>query len=148
NQVSGIVIEPVGDVANLFQAVSFVIHRHDEIQGCANLFKQIKDSHLVKIIEEDVGRGRAAIHDDQICFVQHGENRINVRRVGDVEKPSFWMETLQRRVFVVGINGDVGDAVVFEELDKIDGEETFADAALAVDDGIELFLHNFWLKVF
>src|ERR1019366_1070350 len=84
---------------------------------------------------------RAAIHDDQIRFVQHGENRINFGRVGDIEKQGFGMKPFQRRIFVVGINGDVGDVVIFEELDKIDGEETFADAALAVDDGIELFLH-------
>jgi hypothetical protein len=57
------------------------------------------------------------------------------------------METLQCRIFVVGINGDVGDGIIFEKLNEIDGEKTFADAALAVDDGVELFL-NFWLKVF
>jgi len=34
----------------------------------------------------------------------------------------------------------VGDVVVFEILDEIDGKETFADATFAVDDGIELFL--------
>jgi hypothetical protein len=36
----------------------------------------------------------------------------------------------------------MGNVIVFKKLDKIDGEETFADAALAVDDGIELFLHS------
>jgi len=41
----------------------------------------------------------------------------------------------------------VGDVVVFKILNEIDGKKTFADAALAVDDGIELFLH-IWLKVF
>jgi len=41
------------------------------------------------------------------------------------------------------------DVVVFEILDKINGKETFADASLAVDDSIELFLHiGFRLKVF
>ena len=34
-------------------------------------------------------------------------------------------------------------SVVFEILDEIDSEETFADAALAVDDCVELFLHMF-----
>ena len=59
------------------------------------------------------------------------------------------METLQCRIFVVGVNGDVGDAVVFEILDKIDGKKTFADAALAIDDGVELFLHiDFESEVF
>ena len=49
------------------------------------------------------------------------------------------MKTLQRRVLVVRINCDVGDAFVFEELDEIDGEEAFADAALSVEDEIEAF---------
>ena len=28
----------------------------------------------------------------------------------------------------------MGDALVFEELDEVDGEETFADAAFAIED--------------
>ena len=31
------------------------------------------------------------------------------------------------------------DALVFEELNKIDGEETFADAAFAIEDEVETF---------
>ena len=37
------------------------------------------------------------------------------------------MEAIQRRIFVVTVNGDMLDAFVFEVLDKIDGEEAFAD---------------------
>jgi hypothetical protein len=36
----------------------------------------------------------------------------------------------------------VGDALVFEELDEIDGEEAFADTAFAVEDEVETF-HGF-----
>jgi len=96
NQVSSIVTKPVGDVVNLLQTVGFVIHRHDEIQGCVKLFEQIEDSHFVEIIEKNVGRGCAAVHDDQIRFAERGENRINFGWVFDVEKQGFRMKTLQR----------------------------------------------------
>ena len=49
------------------------------------------------------------------------------------------MESFQCRVFVVAINGDVRDALVFEELHEVVGEETFADAALAVENEVETF---------
>src|SRR6266540_3273584 len=43
----------------------------------------------------------------------------------------------QSRILVVAINRDVGDAPVFEELDEVDGEEAFADAAFAIEDEIK-----------
>ena len=49
------------------------------------------------------------------------------------------MKPFQRRVFVVGINSNVGAALVFEELNEIDGEEAFADAAFAVEDEVNTF---------
>ena len=49
------------------------------------------------------------------------------------------MKPFQRRVFVVAVNRDMGDALVFEELDEIDGEETFADAAFAIKDESQSF---------
>jgi hypothetical protein len=48
-------------------------------------------------------------------------------------------KSLQSRVLVVRINCDVGDALVFEELDEIDCEEAFADTAFAVKDEVETF---------
>jgi len=33
----------------------------------------------------------------------------------------------------------MGDALVFQVMDKVDGEETFADTAFAVEDEIETF---------
>jgi len=49
------------------------------------------------------------------------------------------MKPLERRIFVVAVNGGVGDAFVLEVLDEIDGEETFADAAFAVENEVETF---------
>jgi hypothetical protein len=52
------------------------------------------------------------------------------------------MEAVQRRIFVVTVNGNVLDALVFQVLDKIDGEEAFSNTAFAVKDEIETF-HGF-----
>src|ERR1035437_9667376 len=49
------------------------------------------------------------------------------------------MKPLQRRVLVVAINRDVSDAPVLEELHEVDAEETFADAAFAIEDEVETF---------
>jgi hypothetical protein len=49
------------------------------------------------------------------------------------------MKPLQRRIFVVAINRDVRDAFVFEELNEVDGEETFADTAFAIEYEVETF---------
>ena len=62
--------------------------------------------------------------------------------VGQINEAGVGMEAIQRRVFVVAVNGDVLDALVFQVLDKIDGEETFADTAFAVEDEVETF-HGF-----
>src|SRR5258706_79398 len=49
------------------------------------------------------------------------------------------MKPFQRGIFIVAINGDMGDAFVLEELDEIHGEEAFADSAFAVEDEVEAF---------
>jgi len=49
------------------------------------------------------------------------------------------MKPFQRRVLVVTVNRDMDDALVFEKLDEIDGEETFADAAFAIKDENQSF---------
>ena len=49
------------------------------------------------------------------------------------------MKSFQRRVFVVAINRDVRDTLVFEKLHEVDSEETFADAAFAVENEVETF---------
>ena len=49
------------------------------------------------------------------------------------------MKPFQCRVFIIAVNRDMGDALVFEELDEIDGEEAFADAAFAIKDENQSF---------
>ena len=95
--------------------------------------------NLGEVINEQVGGRGAAIHDDQIRFLQRGENAVEFTAVVQIEKPCVGMKPLQRRILVVAINRDVGDALVFEELDEVDGEEAFADAAFAIEDEIESF---------
>ena len=49
------------------------------------------------------------------------------------------MKTLQSGILIVAINGDVSDVPVFEILNEVDGEETFAHSALAIKDKIKPF---------
>jgi hypothetical protein len=49
------------------------------------------------------------------------------------------VKPLQSRILIVAINRDVGDAPVFEILDKIDSEEAFANAAFAIEDKSKAF---------
>ena len=64
------------------------------------------------------------------------------RRSAKFDEGGVGMEAIQRRVFVVAVNGDVLDALVFQILDKVDGEKAFADTAFAVEDEVETF-HGF-----
>jgi len=65
--------------------------------------------------------------------------------VAQIEKPRVRMKPFQGRVLVVAVNRDMGDALVFEELDEIDGKETFADAAFAIRMRISLFIGS-WVE--
>src|ERR1700742_3634179 len=58
------------------------------------------------------------------------------------------MESLESRVLVVGVDGDMGDGAVFEKLHEVYGEEAFADAALPVDDSVNSLLHSRPYKFF
>jgi hypothetical protein len=55
----------------------------------------------------------------------------------------FRMKPFEGGVFVVAVKGGMGDATVFEILHKVDGEETFANAAFAVEDEDESLFHVF-----
>ena len=52
------------------------------------------------------------------------------------------VKPFQRRVFVVAVTGDKGNGFIFQILNQIDGEKTFADAAFAVQDEVELLFHS------
>ena len=131
--------EFIGHSLNLINAVRFVIHRHNQGELGVKRGKHGGQINLVKKINKQVGGCGAAIHDDQIRFSESGKNGIEVTAFAQIEKPRVGMKPFQRRVLVVAVNRDMGDALVFEELDEIDGEEAFADAAFAIKDENQSF---------
>ncbi len=52
------------------------------------------------------------------------------------------VEALERRVFVVAVDSAMSDAAIIEILNEVRGEEAFPDAAFAVDDEVDLFVHK------
>ncbi|MEP6672441.1 MAG: hypothetical protein ABJF10_24970 [Chthoniobacter sp.] len=60
----------------------------------------------------------------------------------DVYEFRVGVEAEQRGVFVVGIGGAMGQPAVFQRLDEVHGEEAFTDAALSVENEVELFGHK------
>ena len=81
----------------------------------------------------------AAIHDNEVRFLQRAENAVQFAVIAQIQKPRIRMKTLQRRVLVVAINRNVRDTPVLEELHEVDREEAFADTAFAIEDEVETF---------
>ena len=91
--------------------------------------------NFIEIIEEHLGGRRAAIHDDEIGFFQRAEswrpgradgtNPKTRRRHESVSTWNFRCRSHRRREL---------DVFVLEVLDEVDGKETFADTALAIED--------------
>ena len=133
------VIEFIGHSLNLINAVRFVIHRHDQGELGVKRCKHGWQINFVEEINKQVSGCGAAIHDDQICLCQRSNNGVKVTPFAQIEKPCVGMKSFQRRVFIIAVNRDMGDALVFEELDEIDGEEAFADAAFAIKDENQSF---------
>ena len=139
DNVIATVFEFIGHSLNLIHAVRFVIHRHDQGELGVKRGKHGVQINFVEKINKQVGGCGAAIHDDQIRFSESGKNGIEVTAFAQIEKPRVGMKPFQGRVLVVAVNRDMGDALVFEELDEIDGKETFADAAFAIKDENQSF---------
>jgi hypothetical protein len=59
--------------------------------------------------------------------------------VVQVEKLRVRVKPFQRRILVVGINREVRNAFVLQELDEVHDEEAFPDSAFAVEDEVETF---------
>jgi hypothetical protein len=57
------------------------------------------------------------------------------------QKFNFAVKPFQGRVFVIAVAGDKLDFFVFKVLDEVDGKETFADTALAIQNEVESFSH-------
>jgi len=133
------VFEFIGHSLNLINAVRFVVHRHDQGEFGVKRSKHGGQINFVEKINKQVGGCGAAIHDDQIRFSESGKNGVEVTSFAQIEKPRVGMKPFQGRVLIVAVNRDMGDALVFEELDEIDGEETFANAAFAIKDENQFF---------
>jgi ApbE superfamily uncharacterized protein (UPF0280 family) len=59
-----------------------------------------------------------------------------------IDELRLWVEALERRVFVVAVDRAMSDAAIFEILNEVRGEEALSDAAFAVDDEVDLFVHK------
>ena len=51
-------------------------------------------------------------------------------------------EALENGVLVVAVDRSMSDAAIFQILNEVRGEEALSDAALAVDDQVDLFAHR------
>src|SRR5579872_3815628 len=91
------------------------------------------------MIQEQVGRSRPAIRNCKICLSQDIEDSIQFALVGKINELRVGMETFQRGILVVGVDGDMAYAFVLQELDEVYREEAFAYPALSVDDQVKAF---------
>ena len=62
----------------------------------------------------------------------------------EIDELRFGVETLKRRVLVVAVDGAMSDTSIFEILNEVRGEEALSDAAFAVNDEVDLFVHGWW----
>lgn len=139
HDVTAFLPELVGKTLDLIHAVGLVVHRHDERERRTEFGQHGGQVNLSEVINEQVGGRGAAVHDNEVRLFKGGEDSVQFAAIVQVQKPRVGMKPFQRRVFVVGINRDMGNALVLEELDKVHREEAFADAALAVKDENETF---------
>src|SRR4029453_10914966 len=93
-------------------------------------------------IDEQIGGGRAAVDHEQIGSLRSREHTVDFAAVLKIDELRFRVEAFERRVLVVAIDCAMSYAAIFEILNKIRGEEAFSDAAFAVDDEVDLFVHE------
>lgn len=140
NDVIRLAIDALGHDLNLFDAVRLVVDGGNDRQRGIELAESIEHVHLREEIEKDVGRGGTAVHDNQGVRVQFRKQFVNRSGLGQVNERHVRVEPFQRRVFVVGVYGQMRRGTILQILDEIDSEETFPDAALAVENQIDSFL--------
>ena len=133
------VFEFIGHSLNLINAVRFVVHRHDQGEFCTERGQHGEQVNFAEEFNEQVGGRGTAVHNDKICLFQRGEDAVERASFGQVQETGVGMKPFQRRVLVVAVNRDVGNALVFEILDEVDGEEAFTNAAFAVKDENQSF---------
>src|SRR5439155_9817267 len=128
--------ELIGQALHLVHAVQFVVHRHHQCQNRTEHLEHSRGFNFTEVFEKQLAGRSPTIHNHEIGPLQRTENAVELALVCDVEELHVSVKSLQSRILVVAINRDVGDALVFEELDEVDGKEAFANAAFAIEDKI------------
>jgi len=131
--------ELVGEALHLVHAVQFVIHGHHQGQNRAERLEHSGGFNFTEVFEKQLAGSGATIHNHEVRPLQRTEDTVELAPVSELEELHVRVKPLQSRILVVAINRDVGDALVFEELDEVDGEEAFANAAFAIEDKIKAF---------
>src|SRR5438445_263940 len=129
--------ELVGEALHLVHAVQFVIHGHHQGQKRAERLEHSGGFNFTEVFEKQLAGSGATIHNHEVRLLQRTENAVELAPVCEIEELHVRVKALQSRILVVAINRDVGDALVFEKLDEVDGEEAFANAAFAIEDEIK-----------
>ena len=136
------ILERVRQSAQLLNAIGLVINGTDDGESRVERTENVRERDLVEEVDEQISRGRAAVDYKQIGSLRGREHAIDLAPVFKINELRLRMESLQRRVLVVAVDHATGDAAIFEILNEVRGEEAFSDAAFAVDDEIDLFVHK------
>ena len=136
------IVQRIGQNAELFDAVGFVIDGTDDGQSRVERAQDFGKTNLIEEIDEQVRGGRAAVDHEQIGSLRSREHAVDFAAVLKIDELRLRVEALQRRVFVVAVDRAMSDAAIFEILNEVRGEEAFSDAAFAVDDEVDLFVHK------
>ena len=136
------ILERVRQSAELLNAVRFVIDGTDDGQSRVERTQDFGKTNLIEEIDEQVRGGRAAVDHEQIGSLRSREHAVDFTAVLEIDELRLRVEALQRRVFVVAVDRAMRDAAIFEILNEVRGEEAFSNAAFAIDDEIDLFVHK------
>lgn len=98
--------------------------------------------NFIEEIDEQVSRGGAAVDHEQIGSLRSREHAVDLAAMLKIDELRLRVEALERRVLVVAVDCAMSDAAIFEILNEVRGEEAFSDAAFAVDDEVDLFVHK------
>jgi len=139
DDIVALLAELVGEPLHLIHAVGFMVDGHDQSQSGTESVQHGGEIDQREVVNERIGGRSTTVHDDEAGFFQGGEERIWPLRFVELDEGRFGMEAGERGVFVVAVKDGMGNGLVFEILDEVDGKETFADTAFAVEDEVETF---------
>ena len=99
-------------------------------------------THLVEEVDEQIGRGRAAVDHEQFARFRSREDGVDLATMFEIDEVCLGMKALQCRVLVVAVDRAMIVAAIFQILHEVRGEEALSDSAFAVDDEVDLFGHG------